>query len=285
MSDAATRPRRVIDVRARPNISEYMRIFDEPGMDWAMDRFGFDTPPTVSLEQFVAEMDELNIEIALYSGRDSIEFRLPNDHVAEVASRYPKRFVGYAGIDVADTPRALTEITRAQDELGLTGVSLDPAPLGWMADDRRLYPIYAECESRGLPVLITLGPLAQTTGYMEYGSPLPVDRVATDFPALKLLCAHGTWPWVLEMMAVAFRHDNVFFDASAWFRLPGHETLVKAVNDGTPHIADRFVFGSALPFNPLKAAIDDFAGMGWTDDALDRVLYRNAAEFLGLDAS
>lgn len=268
---------KIIDVRARPNIAEYMRIFQSAAAVADMQRFGFPVPPTVTLAEFIEEMDRLGIEKIVYSGRQAEYFSVTNDHVSQTAVAYPDRIVGFGSLDLTqDTRASLAEIARCQDQLGLRGIALDQARLSRMVDDRRYYPIYLECERRGLPLIFTFGPLVNR--YLDFGSPVPVDHVAADFPNLKILCAHGTWPWITEMIAIAFRHDNVFFDASAWFRMPGHEMLVEAVNSGV--VTDKLLFGSALPFNPLKAAIDDFLALGWREDALPRIMHDNAERFL-----
>lgn len=275
---AKVRPK-IIDVRSRPNIKEYMRIFDSPAAVADMNKFGFPVPPTVTLAQFIAEMDELGIEKIVYSGRQAEYFQVSNDHISETAAQYPDRIIGFGSVNLAQGIRAnVEEIARCHEQLGLKGISLDHARLSRFADDRRYYPIFRECEARGLPVIMTFGPLVNA--YLEYGSPVPVDRLAADMPGLKILCAHGTWPWTSEMIAIAFRHDNVYFDASAWFRMPGHDLVVQAVNSGV--VANKLLFGSALPFNPMREAIDDFLKLGWDEQVLPRILHDNAAAFLGL---
>ena len=52
------------------------------------------------------------------------------------------------------------------------------------------------------------------------GGTLYIDEVALDFPELRIVCGHIGWPWTEEMIAVAWKHRNVFIDTSA--HLPKH---------------------------------------------------------------
>ena len=47
---------------------------------------------------------------------------------------------------------------------------------------------------------------------IDYGRPIYLDEVACDFPDLIIVANHGGWPWVNEMIAVAWKHPNVFIE-------------------------------------------------------------------------
>jgi hypothetical protein len=48
-------------------------------------------------------------------------------------------------------------------------------------------------------------------------------------------------------------------------------------------MADRFLFGSAYPVVPVDQAVREFLKFPLKDAVIDRVLYSNAAQLLGLD--
>ena len=54
----------------------------------------------------------------------------------------------------------------------------------------------------------------------ETGRPIYIDEVALDFPELRIVCGHIGWPWTEEMIAVAWKHRNVWIDTSA--HVPKH---------------------------------------------------------------
>ena len=48
------------------------------------------------------------------------------------------------------------------------------------------------------------------------GRPITLDRVAIDFPELKLIGIHLGWPWTEEMIAICFKHNNVYMAGDAY---------------------------------------------------------------------
>ncbi len=44
----------------------------------------------------------------------------------------------------------------------------------------------------------------------KHGHPLLLDDVAIYFPELKLVGAHQAWPWIDTMIAMAWKHPNVY---------------------------------------------------------------------------
>ena len=48
------------------------------------------------------------------------------------------------------------------------------------------------------------------------GRPITLDTVACDFPELKLVGIHTGWPWTEEMIAVAYKHPNVYIGSDAY---------------------------------------------------------------------
>ena len=49
----------------------------------------------------------------------------------------------------------------------------------------------------------------------EPGRPVYIDEVALDFPKLKFVASHTGWPWCEELVAMAWKHENVYIDISA----------------------------------------------------------------------
>jgi predicted TIM-barrel fold metal-dependent hydrolase len=138
--------------------------------------------------------------------------------------------------------------------------------------------VYGAAASLRVPVVITIGPLPVPGCYLKHGAPMPVDEVASDFPELTHICAHGGWPWVDEMVAIAFRHPNVYFDTSIYHFLPGQEACVRAANE---IIGDKLLYASGFPFAPLAEAAR-YRALPFSDTVREQVMRGNAARILGL---
>ena len=83
-------------------------------------------------------------------------------------------------------------------------------------NDRRYYPLYAECVELGVPFCLQVG----HTGPMcpsEPGRPIPyLDEVALEFPELVIVGGHIGYPWTDEMISLATKYPNVHIDTSAY---------------------------------------------------------------------
>ena len=246
-----------------------------------------------TIEAFFAELDAAGVTTAvsvsgLNPGARLGRFDLParttsNDVMAAVQRAHPGRFIGVAGIDVSNTMHdAMTELARCVDDLGLFAVFIEPgrAP-GCNLDDKRLYPLYAFCEAKG----VTLIP--QTSGLLggtlvDYANPKYIERVAEDFPGLNIVCGHGCYPFVREAILVASRRSNVWLAPDSYVFHLGRDDWIHAVNHNLLGFASRFLFASAYPLDALKPQLDRFLGLGWKEELLPKLLWRNAADALRL---
>ena len=101
-----------------------------------------------------------------------------------------------------------------------------------------------------------------------------------DFPALNIVSAHGSWPWVHQILHVAFRRPNLYLSPDYLMaNMPGMEDYIRAA-DG--FLAERILYASAFPFAPIKGYADWFRRLPIKPDNLRRVMHDNAAKLLGL---
>lgn len=234
-----------------------------------------------SMDMLLAEMDEAGVTCGVVMGRYSgLYGSVSNQDVADIVKTWPGRFVGVGSIDPSDRKRAIAQIDEAI-ALGLRGINLEPGayPQPLYSDDRRLYPIYAYCEDRDIPVTIMAGGSAGPD--LSYTYPVHVDRVAGDFPQLRIAITHGAWPWVSEILHVAFRRPNVYLSPDQYLcNMPGMDDYIRAANG---FLADRFLYASSYPFIGVKRYADWFRSLPIKPELLPQLTYSNAARFLGLD--
>jgi hypothetical protein len=83
---------------------------------------------------------------------------------------------------------------------------------------------------------------------LTFSHPVQVDRLADRHPKLQIIAAHGSWPWVTEILGVAFRRTNVWVSPDMYLFLPGGQMYVEAANG---YLQDRFLFGTAYPALPF----------------------------------
>jgi predicted TIM-barrel fold metal-dependent hydrolase len=276
----------IIDFRLRPPLKGFLDLImyaNAERRDAATRRHGMEPAQSAqkqSMELLLKEMDDAGVTLGVVMGRFSgVYGSVTNQDVAEIVKAYPERFVGVGSIDPSDRRRALRQMDEALS-LGLKGINLEPGayPTPLYADDRRLYPIYAYCEDRGIPVVIMAGGSAGPD--ITYTNPAHVDHVCGDFPGLRVAVTHGGWPWVQEILHVAYRHPNLYVSPDQYLcNMPGADDYLTALNG---FLSERFLYGSSYPFIGAKAYADWFRNLPIRPEVMDDVLYRNAARFLDL---
>jgi predicted TIM-barrel fold metal-dependent hydrolase len=276
----------IIDFRLRPPIGGFLktRIYTAPeNRDNYTRKLGF--APVVSAQQqsmqlLFEEMNTAGITKGVIVARNTDKLGvITNADVVDIASKYPDRFIPIGAVHPANRRVAARQIDEAR-QLGFKFVNFEPGALAepLHVDDRRLYPLYAQCADCGLGAVVMSGGAAGPD--ISYTSPEHIDRVLGDFPELTVVSSHGNWPWVQEIIHVAFRRPNLYLSPDMYLpNLPGMDDYVRAANG---FLADQFLFATAYPFCPLNDYTDWFLSLPLKPDVFEKVLYRNAARVLGL---
>ncbi len=272
---------RIIDTRFRPGTRETLQgILTNPLYKNFSEAANFSARPEASLAEEVAMLRELGVVRAVVTGRDissTVDTASTNPGMLESIAAYPDFFIGFYGVDPHPGMKTLRAL-RAEIRNGVRGVSLDPAMSRLPVNDAKYYPYYALCCEENMPVAITTGCWAGMPGVLlEHHAPWLIDRVAADFPELKIIISHGAYPWISETVAVALRHANVWLDFSACTHLPQMDLYVQAANGA---LRDKVLFASAHPFEHIRDTLKQYEGMPFTPEARERVMYANAARLL-----
>lgn len=232
-----------------------------------------------NVKGFVDEIRASGISTAVIVGRDIPGIRHSNDEIHKITSKH-KELLGMGSVDpfALGSEGSAREVERAIKELGLKGINIEPgfSSTPTHADDPVFYPIYEVCSQLGVPVSLMSGP---TTPNLELTNPAPVGRVARAFPNLSIICYHGFYPYVNEMIGVAFRYENVFVVPDMYIFLPGSSLYVEAANS---FMQDQLLFGSSYPFRPMAQSIADYRKLGFRDDVMESVFSGNAKRVLKL---
>lgn len=288
----------IIDARVRPPYKSLQQVLaPSPGARPAGAGrrsplvSGYERPPSMvqkSFERFIAEMDEAGIARGILVGRQAGHRVASNDDIAELRTAYPDRFpVAIAGISISGTEvdAAVAEIERTMTELGFAGVALDP---GWWTppcyvDDRRIYPLYEKCAELNGVLYLTCS-LMQGPD-ISYAEPYRIQRVANDFPTLKIVVVHGAFPFVHEMLGVMIANaprGNLWVLPDFFQFIPGFPGAQDWVDAANQYLSDRILYASSYPVRPLKQSVEEFRRFSYRPEVLERLLWQNAAELFGI---
>jgi uncharacterized protein len=205
---------------------------------------------------------------------------ISNDEVAGWVAEHPDRLGGVASVDLARPVEAVRELRRCVRELGFLGLRALPWLWGLPPNDRRYYPLLAECIELGVPFCTQVGhtgPLRSS----EPGRPIPyLDDVALDFPELTIVAGHIGYPWTEEMVALAPKYENVYVDTSAYTAKRYPPELVRYLRaDGRRKV----LFGTNHPMISPERALADLGALDLDDEARELFLAGNARRVFGLE--
>jgi predicted TIM-barrel fold metal-dependent hydrolase len=211
-----------------------------------------------------------------------------NDDVADIMRRYPQQFTAFGAIDPWKGEAALAEMERCAKDLGFKGLKFMPNMQQFFPNDEQFYPIWELAQRLELVVLIHSGTTGVGAGHpggggvkLKYSRPIPyIDDVAAQFPELKIIMAHPSWPWQEEQLAMLVHKPNVFMDLSGWSPKYFQPSLVQYANT---LVQDKVLFGSDYPVITPERWLADFEKAPFSDDVRAKILLENAKKLLQLD--
>jgi len=237
-----------------------------------------DEPPPIDVT--IGLMDEADVSFGLLSAWHAPEgVLIGNDDVAGWVGAHPDRLGGLAAVDLRRPVEAVRELRRCVRELGFKGLRVIPWLWELPPNDRRYYPLYAECVELGVPFCTQVGhtgPLRSS----ETGRPIPyLDDVALDFPELTIVAGHIGYPWTEEMVALARKYENVYIDTSAYTARRYPPELVRYLRaDGRRKV----LFGSNFPMITPAKALEHLDALELDEEARGLFLEGNARRVFGL---
>jgi predicted TIM-barrel fold metal-dependent hydrolase len=244
----------------------------------------------LTLEQMIDRMDAAGIErgllVATKAGRLGPPscYHLPPRIVYEAVQRYPDRFHGMLGVDPTQGMTGVRELDRAVREYGFVGAHLYPHWFEMAPDHARYYPFYTKCCELDVPIQMQVGQsmiYAPDYPCRSVGRPITLDAVACDFPELKLIGIHIGIPWTDEMIAMAWKHPNVYIGSDAHsprYWPPSFLHYIKTYGQ------DKVIFGTDFPVIDFGRAMAEIAAHGIPDAVLRKLLRDNVARIYKLPA-
>ncbi len=233
-------------------------------------------------DQFIAQLDKADIEWCLIDDPD-------NKKTYEYMKHAPDRLKGSAIFNPHEGSKGVKEMESAIKELGFKAVYATSFLYKIKPSDKRFYPFYAKALELDVPVFIYTTMNYSTELPMDIAHPVNIDRIAMDFPDLKIVASSGGWPWVPDLVGVARRHRNVYIDVSShrpkYLATPGSgfEMLLQYANT---LLQDQILFGSGIGDLGLQIGqvIEEMKALPIKDSVKEKWLYLNAARlFEGKD--
>ncbi len=237
--------------------------------------------------------------------------RYLNDHIAEVATKKPEKFVALGTLPMQSPDLAVKEIARLKS-LGVVGVQIGSHINEWNLDEKKLFPVYEALESSGMCLFVHPWDMMGQEKMPKYWLPwlvgMPAETslaicsmifggVFEKFPKLRVAFAHGggSFPMTIGRIEHGFncRPDLVAVDNNVnprnylgkfWLDSLVHDPdalkfIVKLMG------SNRVALGSDYPF-PLGEEVPGklIESSDFSPEIKAQLLYQNALEWLGVSA-
>ena len=225
-------------------------------------------------DRFIAQLDKAGIEWCLMDDPD-------NSKTHEFIKHAPEKLKGSVVINPEKGLKGLEEMEKMVKEWGFKAIYATSFLWKIHPSDRKFYPFYARASELDLPVFIYTTMNYNTDLPMDIAHPVHIDKIAMDFPDLKIVASSGGWPWVPDLIGVARRHRNVYIDTSShrpkYLSTPGSgfEMLLQY---GNTLLQDRILFGSGAGDLGLSVGqvVKEMKALPIKDEVKKKWLYENA---------
>jgi len=233
-----------------------------------------------------------------------------NDHIAEIVSRFPKRFAGLGTVPLQDPQLAIGELERCM-KIGMRGVQIGSHVNEWNLNAPELFPFFKAAAEMGAAIFVHPWEMMGQEKMQRYWLPwlvgMPAETslaicsmifggVFERLPSLRVAFAHGggSFPSTIGRIEHGFdcRPDLVAIDNNVnprWYLgkfyfdslVHDKEVLKYLVNLAG---ANRVACGSDYPF-PLGENVPGslIKSMDFDDATKEMLLSGSACEWLGVD--
>lgn len=280
-----------IDMHTHAEVSRQVPV-DEIGKAFneAAEKY-FGTGPLPTIAETLSYYREQKIGLVMFcvdSESETGRRRIPNEEIAEAAMQNSDIMIAFASIDPHKGKMGLQEARRLLNDYRIGGFKFHPTAQGFFPNDPLAYPLYELIAEHRLPAVFHSGHSGIGTGMpagggfrLKYSNPIHLDDVAVDFPNMKIIIAHPSWPWQDEALSVCLHKPNVYIDLSGWSPKYFPPQLVQYANT---KLKDKMLFGSDFPMITPERWIKDFNRAGFREEVKPLILKENAIRLLGLNA-
>ena len=251
-------------------------------------RFPKDLRKGVSTEWMLDKMDKAKIDrsliMATRAGAEGLpySFAIPYERIAKLCEQHPDRFSGLSGVDPSRIAKGVKLLESGVKNYGFVGAHSYPHWFELPPDHAKFYPFYYKCCELDVPIMMQIGHCLDYNRdrvLPSVGRPITLDRLAIDFPELKIIGIHLGWPWTDEMIAVAYKHANVYMAADAYGPRHWPKEYVHFLNTFG---RDKCMFGTDWPVIDFERARKEIGEFGLREETQKKFFRNNAIKLFKL---
>jgi predicted TIM-barrel fold metal-dependent hydrolase len=192
--------------------------------------------------------------------------------IRELMAACRGRVGGMYGVDITLGMDGVRELEKAVKEWGFEAAHVHSYGLGMPLNHRDLYPFYAKCVELDIPVVVQSGHSAERMP-SAMAQPILLDDVALYFPELRIVASHTGWPWVQELVALAWKHPNLYIGGGAHAPKYWDPALVQFLNSRGK---GKVLWGTDFPVVKHADSLAQVAAMNLKPESREMLLYKAA---------
>ena len=212
-----------------------------------------------------------------------------SEEVAEACAAEADTLIPFGSVDPWKGRAAVRHARTLVERHGVKGFKFHPSLQAFHPNDPMAYPLYEALQELEVVALFHSAQTGIGAGLpggggirLKYSNPLAIDDVAADFPGLRIVIAHPSFPWQDEALAVANHKPLVHIDLSGWSPKYFPPQLVRYANT---LLRDKVLFGSDFPVLTPDRWLADFDKLDMKPEVRPLILKENAARLLRLGKS
>ncbi len=241
-------------------VPELQEVMKKAGISWAV--MANNTPVQEMKKAGLARLpatlntEEREREVRAVEKKMIERLQRRNQWTCDVA-RENRNLAALVSLDPLQSPEGMAaELENKVTSMGAKGLKLHPLVSEFYPGDPRMEPVYRKAQELGIPVLFHSGG-SELPGYdSQYARPSQFEKTARAFPALTMILGHFGRGYYEEVVPLARKYPNLFFDTAACFQGPGADPEREGFMLGEmigKIGASRVLFGSDWPwFDPVK---------------------------------
>lgn len=212
-----------------------------------------------------------------------------NDFVASQVKEFPGKLYGYTFIHPGNADPA-GELERCATMYGFKAVKINGSLNKFFPEDENMMAVYERAIKFDVTIMTHTGPNVENffkdpseIKERQFAEPKSWTRVLQKYPKLRLVLAHfaGSTHYYKDAIEIMESYPHVYTDCSM---VLNKLTPTDATNFIKKVGVDRVLFGTDYPGHEIVHEIDLVKALGLSDEEKDKVLFKNAIRFYGMES-
>jgi predicted TIM-barrel fold metal-dependent hydrolase len=229
-------------------------------------------------EEIIEKLDAQGVDRCVLCPVRPFDYHLEpeNDSVSRTVKGHKDRFTGLVRVDPRQGEKALREMVRGIETLGLRGLYLNPWEESYPINSEMVYPLVEKAGQYHVPVMIR-------GGFPVVSHPSQIRDLVRRFPGTTFIATSAgqiniSGGGLEDARILLTENKNVFMETSGIYREDFIEEMAKVLGAG------RLLYGSASPVMDMSFEIQRVQRAHLKEKEKAQILGKNLVKLLGISS-